>query len=145
MKGHFDSRKLQSGELIGKIKEAFPGNVCGFYRLSNAEEPVILSAQPLPEFPADAVPFLFEAAFFDGKVSMSVRQYNDCWLVNTVEWNETPSCAPENGDDYLVYRQFDKTRKRLLFHTQYLPVVKNGFEVLMPAWNAFIGFEEKEN
>ncbi|MBP5586644.1 MAG: hypothetical protein J6Y92_09865 [Lentisphaeria bacterium] len=145
MKGLFDSRKLQSGELIEKIKATFSGNVSGFYRLSNDEEPVMLSAQLLPEFSADAVPFLFEAAFFDGKVSVSVRQYNDYWLVNTVEWNETPPGAPGSGDDYLVYRQFDKTRKSLLFYTQYLPVVKNGFEVLMPAWNAFIGFEEKEN
>ena len=145
MKFNYVSQKVSAKDLPEELKK-ISGNVCGFYRLSNAEEPVMLHGESMPDISDRVVPFLFEAAFFNGMVSVGIRQYNDFWLVNRVEWNETPPRSPQSGDDYLVYQQFAKTREELLFYTQYLPVEKNGFEILAPAWNAFIGFKnEKEN
>lgn len=140
---NFSSQRLDAEALIAELRK-LRGHFDGFYRLSDAEAPVMLHDDPLPEIPARTLPFLFEAALFDGRTSVSIRQYNDFWLFNRVDWDDAPPSKPQSGDDCIVYRQFTKSREGMLFYTQYLPTEKYGFKVLTPAWNVFIGFD-KEN
>ena len=138
----FTSQRLSSEQLRAELKK-ITGSVSGFYRLSDAEEAVMLHDEALSGSIATAVPFLFEAAFFDGKVSIGIRQYNDFWLFNRVEWDGAPPRKPQSGDDFFVYRQYTKSREGMLFYTQYLPVAKYGFEVMTPTWNMFVGFDKE--
>lgn len=138
----FTSKRLNAEELACELQK-ISGNVSGFYRLSDAEEPVLLHNEPLLELPQNTVPFLYEAAFFNGSASVMIRQYNDFWIFNFVKWDEVPPRKPEQGSDFLVYRQYTRSREKLLFYTQYLPEDSYGFKVLKPAWNAFIDFAEE--
>ena len=139
----FTSMRLDAAALIREWHK-IAGPVDGFCRLSDAEEPVMLHGETLPEIAGKSVPFVYEAAFFDGKSSFAVRQYNDFWNFCRVEWETPPPCRAGSGDDYLVSRKFTKSREGMLFYTQYLPVEKYGFQVLTPAWNAFIGFAKED-
>ena len=139
----FESLRLTADELREKLRE-IREPLDGFLRYSDAEEPVMLHGEPLPEIPEAGSAFLFELAVCTEKFSISVRQYNDFWLCNREDWEAPPPRKPETGRDYLVYREYTKAQEGLLFYTQYLPKKNSaGFDVLTPAWNMFIGFSKE--
>lgn len=140
----FESLRLTAEELRAELRKIV-GPVDGFCRFSDAEEPVMLHGEPLPEIPEAGSSFLFELAVCTEKFGIGVRQYNDFWLFSRVDWEVPPPRKPGSGADYLVYREYTKARKGLLFYTQYLPKKNNaGFDVLTPAWNIFIGFGKED-
>ena len=105
----------------------------------------MLHGELLPADLGTGVPFLFELAVRAGECSITVRQYNDFWLLNRVTWGGKLPSRPGSGPDFLVYREYTKTQEGLLFYTQYLPVKNRaGFEVLTPAWSMFIGFSRED-
>ena len=139
----FTTMRLDAAALIREWRR-ITGAVDGFYRLSDAEAPVMLHGETLPEITGKSVPFVYEAAFFAGKSSFAVRQYNDFWNFSRIDWEAAPPRREGSGDGYLVARRFTRSREGLLFYTRYLPVEKYGFQVLTPAWNAFIGFARED-
>ena len=117
----------------------------GFIRMSDSERESVLENTVFPELAFNAVPFLFEAAFYvEGKYSVMVRQFNDFWQINQVNWKDLPPETSSADDDYIVYCQENTDRRKMLFYTQYLPVDSCEFKTLTPAWNAFIGFKKGE-
>lgn len=143
----FHSEPLTLEQLKAKLNELRTLPFVGFVRFSDAETPVYVDAKETPLPPMPELPrFLYEAALYlPGKTSVAIRQCNDRWQWNQVDWATPP---PDNSDrttdDFLIYRQFAIGGKKLKFYTQFLPVISSGSEYpcLQPAWNAFIGFEE---
>ena len=143
----FHSEQLTLEQLAEKLDKLRPQPLVGFVRFSDAEMPIYVDskATPLPSLP-ELPRFLYEAALYlPGKTSVSIRQCNDLWQWNQVDWatpppqDSTPEC-----DDFLVYTQFAIGGKKLRFYTQFLPtgnVPGTKYPALQPAWNAFIGFE----
>lgn len=138
-------RVYQPDDLADKLGVLKNETVDGFIRFSDAEREMVLEKSAFPAIDFTAVSFLFEAAFYvEGKYSVMIRQMNDFWLINRVDWKILPPESSKPEDDYVVYTQKNTDYKEMLFYTQYLPVDNCGFKTLTPAWNAFIGFEKGE-
>jgi CRISPR type III-associated protein (TIGR04423 family) len=144
----FQTRRLTLEELRVELDALRAAGVVGFVRFSDAETPVYVDSksEPLPALPA--LPrFLYEAALYvEGRKSVSIRQFNDFWLWNEVEWNGLPPKEDGAAENGLAYTQMALGGRKLRFYTRFLPVQDAcaSFPTLRPAWNAFIGFEEGE-
>lgn len=145
-KAEFISYKVhQLKDLAEKLDFLKNETGSGFIRMSDSERECVLENTVFPELAFKTVPFLFEAAFYvEGKYSVMIRQFNDFWQINQVNWKDLPPETSSSDDDYIVYCQENTDRKKMLFYTQYLPVDSCGFKTLTPAWNAFIGFKKGE-
>lgn len=140
----FTSKKMNWEEVKDNLKKLDNISIQGFYRYSNAEKEVYLDNSPLPlnDINRNNNSFLYEAAFYvENSYSVSIRQYNDFWLWNEVQWNEM---QPDiSNDESTCYSQIASSNRRLKFHTHYKMEKNNDFDVLQPAWTAFVGFEDK--
>lgn len=146
IKAEFISSKVyQQKDFAEKLNFLKNETGSGFIRMSDSERECVLENTVFPELASNTVSFLFEAAFYvEGKYSVMIRQFNDFWLINQVNWKDLPPESSSEDDDYIVYWQENTDRKKMMFYTQYLPVDSCGFKTLAPAWNAFIGFKKGE-
>lgn len=142
----YTSMKLDETSLFQSLEFLKGETVSGFYRYSSDENETLLEQTVFTGISQTKIPFLFEAVFYvEGKYSVSIRQYNDFWLFNRVDWKILPPESSSEQDDYLVYEQLLKDRKtKLRFYTQFLSEEQCGFQTLRPAWNAFIGLQKGE-
>lgn len=144
-KATFTSYRLNAGEL--KEKCAFLKNEkgCGFIRMSDSEAPLVIREDVFPEIENKANSFLFEALFYvEGKYSVSIRQFNDFWLLNLVEWHILPPEHSGTEDEYQVFTRYMLDGTPMGFVTWYTPVNCCNFQTLRPAWTAFTGFLKGE-
>ncbi|MBQ6470869.1 MAG: hypothetical protein IJJ33_02700 [Victivallales bacterium] len=144
----FHTEKLDAEGLRAHLAALRPLVVEGFVRFSDSEMPIYVDSksEPLPELPS--LPrFLYEAALYvPGSRSVSIRQFNDFWVWNEVEWDAAPPSQTGMADKFLVYEQMALGGRRLRFYTRFEENQEAGalFPTLRPAWNAFIGFVEGE-
>ncbi|MBR7138363.1 MAG: hypothetical protein IKD44_02335 [Lentisphaeria bacterium] len=141
----FTSYKLNAAELQEKCAFLKNEKGCGFVRMSDSETPLVISGGSFPDIGNNVTSFLFEALFYvEGKYSISIRQFNDFWLFNQVDWHILPPEKSTAVDEFQIFTRymFDGTPMR--FITWYTPVECCHFETLRPAWTAFTGFLKGE-
>ena len=87
-KAEFISYKVhQLKDLAEKLDFLKNETGSGFIRMSDSERECVLENTVFPELAFKTVPFLFEAAFYvEGKYSVMIRQFNDFWQINQVNW-----------------------------------------------------------
>ena len=121
----------------------------GYMWFSGTTMPVVLSEQPLPELPAlhNEAGFPWEAYLYfkEQQVSVAIIFTTGTWVFTKVEWNGLPEDAT---GDYIKHTYITKKipGKKKLFFKEYWQPAKDeeceGFVVLRPTWNAFVGFSE---
>ena len=123
------------------------GKYEGYIQLSDKRiEDLFLSPTELPKWDKiiSSRNFIYEAAFFDEKnnVSVLIRQVDDKWLVNTVDFNKKDD-KTEITEEFFIAKTKNTPRVKIKnIWQEQEDELCNGFPVLKHIYSAFAGFEK---
>ena len=133
---------LDASQLAAFLEQLADIPFQGFFRFSADDSERYLDDQPLPtDLLAAPNGFLLEAELYQtGVQTISIRQLNDAWRCTTIAWNG----LPESQADSTITELLTRSSRKLRCYTHYEPVPNGDFNVLQPAFTAFIGFTTTE-
>ena len=128
---------LDDSQLAAFLEQLADIPFQGFFRFSADDSERYLDDQPLPtDLLAAPNGFLYQP----GVQTISIRQLNDAWRCTTIAWNGLPELQADSAITELLTR----SSRKLRCYTHYEPVPNGDFQVLQPAFTAFIGFTTTE-
>ena len=119
----------------------------GYIQLSDSritEDKLYLTPKILPEWNNNTYKsnFIYEAAFFDEKsnISILIRQIDDKWLVNTVDFNKKDN-KTEITEEFFIAKTENTPRVKMKnIWQEQEDELCNKFHVLKHVYSAFAGF-----
>lgn len=152
MKPKHQAQQCTQVELQKYWEQWAKGQFVGYIWMSNAPlHYVMTSPAALPAWTAlhQNQGFIWEANLYQqDKLSITIRQVNDGWLVSQVTWQSAPAKA---AGEFLEHRYLGRgmsNDQMLTVREAWQPEpdpLCEGMAVLTPAWTAFVGFSKKEN
>ncbi len=91
--------------------------------------------------------FIVEAALYEKDAhSIMIRQADNVWAISEVKWNGSPFQMQQDFICHEYLLSGKGSEKKAFFQEAWLPEkdpLCQNFEVLKPAWIAFVGFEKQ--
>ena len=137
--------KFLNKEELKEFYKLLKDSQVGYIQLSDCRiKNIYLSPVQLPDFDnaVSSSNFIYEASFFNEntKVSTLIRQIDDKWLVNTVDFNKKGDNT-EIVEEYFITKTKDTPKVKMAHIWQEKIDEECDMPVLKHVYSAFVGFD----